>query len=112
MESMPPGQAVGGTPLLSVAVSARDETFVYEPPQPVVGFRAISVAHAGDPYSIYDVTPDPKRLLVFQRFIPEAAPAASPATVASADPNFGLMVAKGWARQSGNQRVGELSAEL
>jgi len=98
MESTPPGAARQSMPLLAAAVGARDETFVYEPPQPVVGFRAFNLAHAGGPYSLYDVTPDPKRLLVFQRFIPEAAPAASSATVATADPNFGLMVAKGWAR--------------
>lgn len=98
MVSTPPGSAFAGVWLHSSAVDARDGTFFREPPQPVVGFRAINVAHPGGPYSIYDVSPDPKRLLVFQRFIPEAAPTVATAAAAGADVNFGLMVVKGWAR--------------
>ncbi len=98
MESTRPGSAFAGTTLLSSAVDARDGTFFREPPQPVVGFRAINVAHSGGPYSIYDVSPDPKRLLVFQRFIPEEAPTAATGAPAGADVNFGLMVVKGWAK--------------
>jgi len=98
MEAVPPGAVRQATPLFSVAVGARDETFLYEPPQPVVVFPGINATHTSGPYSTYDVTPDPRRLLVFQRFFPEAAPVAATLAPASADANYGLMVAKGWAR--------------
>jgi hypothetical protein len=83
--------------MLAAAVGVRGEAFTYEPPREVLLFQSMNLSHAGGPYLPYAVSPDPKRLLVFQRFLETTATTTtSTGPDTGADATSGLMVILHW----------------
>jgi len=98
MAAIAPDSSRSRNTIYASSVGARGETFTYEPPHAVLLVQSINLAHTGGPYSPYAMSPDPKRLLVFQRFIPETLITSTTPTgpETGADAPSGLMVVLHW----------------
>jgi Tol biopolymer transport system component len=97
MEAMPSGATLRSATLFASAMGANRDALVYEPPRPVLGFTSFNLEHPGGPYPAYDVSPDPARMLVFQRYFADAtAPSTTAAPVLGVDTQSGLVIARHW----------------
>ena len=96
LPNAPEGAALifGRDPMNSTQVDARGDTFVHEPPVPVLTFNSINLSHPGGDYPTYAVGPD-GNLLVFIRALVDAA-ATGGLDLATPDLTDGLTVARNW----------------
>jgi hypothetical protein len=77
----------------SVEVGARDDTFLHEPPQPLVRFQHLNLEHSGGDYSTYAVGPEGTLLIPVR--IREDTTAGAPSG-ATPDQNDGITLLRNW----------------
>jgi Tol biopolymer transport system component len=95
MDIVPENQASVPGLMHAVAVGVDGDSFVYEPPQAALQFRALNIGHRGGDYPTYAVGPD-GTFLVFIRANVNLTPTQAGPDVISADVPGGLTIARNW----------------
>jgi hypothetical protein len=81
--------------LLSAMVNARGAVLEPDNPKDILDFAVTNFPHI--PYQSYDISPDGKRILVFQLTAAQRPkPPEQPQETLSADPSFGITIAVNW----------------